>query len=764
MRDSVLPAPATPWRLTKLAPVLVAAMAGITVAEMWPELRAWLWCAGLTLAVGWFGIDSRRPALLMVVVLSFGLAHALARDGRQAFPLHGRLQAGQRVEVAATGVVTRAPDVRDGVTRFELCLESLRTVNTTDALRARVNVRWRLSAGATGHELGAGDRISVSGWLSAPPRARNPGEFDVARWFERRGLVGELQADWLRIDEAAAVLPVRRAAHRVRGVLAAAITTGLADCPTEAAVIRALVLGLRDDMPDQVDEAFQRSGTLHIFSVSGLHVGLVAVILWRVLTVLRVARRPAAWASIPLVLFYALVTGWQPAAVRSALMAVVVLAGIGLNRPPSFFNSLCLAGLLILAGDTQQLFMAGAQLSFVVIAGLAAAGPPLAQRMQAWVRPDPFLPTLLWPWWWRWGRPAWEWLAQMLAVSLAALSASTPLTLWHFQLATPVSLLANLIHVPLAGAILATAGLSAAAGACQPVAAVFTHANFAFARVCIVTAEWFGTMPAAAVRWNPRNAGDTGVACRITVFDVGDGGATLIRTPQGRAWLIDTGRPGAFRSVVAPGLAWYGIGRLDGLILSHGDHDHVGGAVEAWAWASPTIVGHSPQPPRSPALQAALALAYPAVRTLAAGDVIALDGATTLSVLWPPRHASLPLADDACLVLRLDCAGRSVVFSNDAGFLAERGISQARQDLSADVWVRGHHASDLSGQEDFVTRLSPALVVNAGRPKPAGSQPNDAWRRMVEATGAAVCNQAETGAVDITLHADGRLAWSTFLE
>ena len=751
-----------PRRLPKLAPVAAAAVAGISVAEHLTVAGPWVWCAAQAVAVAWFGVDARRPALVSVVAAGFGLGHALERSARQVFPLGSRLEARQRVEVTAVGVVDDEVVARDGGLRFPLRLEELRTADRSWDLRQRVLVRWRPATGGAGPSCG--DRVTVNGWLAAAEGPRNPGEFDTATWLRRQGMAGELRVASLSEVDPAAALPARRVALRVRDRLAEAITMDLADCPREAAVIKAMVLGARDDMADGVEEAFRHAGTLHVFSVSGLHVGLVAVILWRVLNLVRLTRRQAAWASIPLVLFYALVTGWQPAAVRSAFMAVVVLLGIGLNRPPAFFNSLCLAALLILAADSHQLFMAGAQLSFVVIGVIAAAGPPVARGLAGWFQPDPFLPRALWSRAWRWGRAAWLWLTQMLAVSLVAALGSAPLTLWHFQLVTPISLVANLVHVPLAGLILATAALSAAAGVVGPgCGAVFTHANLVFARACLLSAGWFSEVPGGSVLWNPRDPTAGVAACRLTVFDAGDGGATLIRTPRGRAWLIDTGRPGAFRGIVAPGLAWHAARRLDGLILSHGDHDHVGAASEVMALLEPAVLGHPPHPSRSPALRAALDRAGGLGRPLAAGATLDLDEATRLTVLWPPAHASVPLADDGCLVLRLDCAGRSILLANDAGFLAERAIGLAHPELRVDVWVRGRHASDLSGIEDFAARLRPSLVVCAGRREPASARLPAAWSSMVEAGGARVFDQADTGAVEIIIHPDGTLRSRPFL-
>ncbi|MFN0128467.1 MAG: ComEC/Rec2 family competence protein [Verrucomicrobiales bacterium] len=759
--SSVVPGP---HRQPKLGLVALVAMVGVVFSDRWTWMEPSAWCLAVAVAVAWFGRRDTLWALLWVVVAVFGMAHSLDRAARAAFPFADRLAEGEKVEVMVVGVVTDAPVASGGDIRFPLKMESVRTVDGGWRVRATSLAHSSGLRGAASTWPGCGDRIQVWGWLEAPRPARNPGQFDAASWFEREGMAVGLRATRYRVADRAAAMPMKRWAMRVRGVLAAAITRDLGGFPEEASVIRALVLGGREGMSEEADEAFIRSGTLHIFSVSGLHVGFVALIIWRVLNLLRFRRRPAAWVSIPLVFFYALVTGWQSAAVRSAVMAAVMLLGIGLDRRPAFFNSLCLAALLLLAVDTQQLFRPGTQLSFVVIGAIAAGGHSVARWLLKWGEPDPFLPRLLWSRSQRWGRMAWGWLAQMLAVSLVAGLGSTPLTLWYFHLATPVSLIANLLHVPLAALILSTAALGAA---CHPwwlaAGSVFAHANAAFARVCLMTAGWFAAQPGGSVAWNPRLLTEPADACRITIFDAGDGGAVLIRTPHGKSWLLDTGDVVTFERVVRPGLAYFGIDRLDGLILSHGDHDHVGGAVAALERFGPRVVGHAPHPTKSPGWRDALARGIGQARPLRSGDRLGLDESTSLTVLWPPDDSVGTVADDGCLVLVLECAGRSVLISNDAGFLAERSLGRQERPWETDIWIRGRHASDLFGLPEFIDRLQPALVVCSGREKATAASVPEEWRARVEAGGAQVIAQSESGAVDLVIKSDGTWSHREFL-
>jgi ComEC/Rec2-related protein len=153
--------------------------------------------------------------------------------------------------------------------------------------------------------------------------------------------------------------------------------------PTVADLLVAMVLGDVSSLPEDVQEEFRGTGTFHLFSVSGLHVGMIGVLLWYVFKVLRVPRRHAAGWIIPLLFFYVLMTGLKAASVRSALMASIVLLGMMTNRRPVLINNLCAAGFLILLVDTNELFNPGFQLSFCVVAAIMLFAGPLTSLLAA---------------------------------------------------------------------------------------------------------------------------------------------------------------------------------------------------------------------------------------------------------------------------------------------------------------------------------------------------------------------------------------------
>jgi len=282
----------------------------------------------------------------------------------------------------------------------------------------------------------------------------------------------------------------------------------------------AMTLGWRTALSGEVAEPFMRSGTMHVFAISGLHIALIAGLLVAVLRVLRLPRVLCGLIVLPLIWSYTGVTGWQASAIRSTIMMSVIIGGWALRRPSDLVNSLGAAAFIILAWDPQQLFQAGFQLSFFVVLGLAlfvsifdSLHVPLlkpdpnkpagllqraVQRLPALsvIFPDPLVPSELRPMHQRFLGPPLRWLLGAFTTSLAAWIGSIPLVAYYFHLLTPASLLANLVVVPLSSAALACNVASLAIGAWLPVVAeLFNHSAWFFMVLMVWASEWAARMP-----------------------------------------------------------------------------------------------------------------------------------------------------------------------------------------------------------------------------------------------------------------------------
>ena len=144
----------------------------------------------------------------------------------------------------------------------------------------------------------------------------------------------------------------------------------------ELRLLWAMTLGWKTALTDEVSEPFMRSGTMHIFAISGLHIALIAGILVAVLRAAQLPRGACGALIVPVIWFYTAATGWQSSAIRSTIMMTVIIAGWSLRRPSNLLNSLAASGFIILVWEPSQLFQASFQLSFFVVLSIALLLPP----------------------------------------------------------------------------------------------------------------------------------------------------------------------------------------------------------------------------------------------------------------------------------------------------------------------------------------------------------------------------------------------------
>src|ERR1700756_3266868 len=555
---------------------LIAAV-GIIVAELVPLAPTGLISAAIilgiciVLALCWPNLT----ATYLIVAAGFFLLHKFATTNTEGQQLVDKLGERPRVVTAVGWVITEPKIAPSGFASFLLKLKSIEFEGRTQSTHAVWQVRWK-GAPEFGNEL----QLFGNAEPIAPPR--NPGEFDMraflARYDVRRMLFVRYPEDGALIRHGGGN-PVLRAAQRSRAWMQSALCRGLGNAPEVQTFLSGIVLGLRHQAPEDIEEPFQQTGTLHLFAVAGLHVGIVATLLWMMATIARLSRKTAAAIIIPLLFFYAAVTGLHVSSLRAATMASIVVGGFFFERKVSLANSLAAAAFFILGWNTNELFSTGFQLSFAVVAAIVLFADPFFKILQRRGATDPFLPQSLLRGPRRWLHSRYEWLCGGASISLAAWIGSLPLILWYFHLVTPISLLANLVVVPIAFLVLAVALLSLITTPLLPwVAVVFNNANWTLATLVIGIVQLFTRVPGGHFYVNPFEWTER-FSAKITVLDLGAGAAVHLRT-NGSDWLFDCGSERTYDRVVREYLHWSGVNRLSGLVLTHGDSQHIGGVTQ----------------------------------------------------------------------------------------------------------------------------------------------------------------------------------------
>lgn len=656
--------------------------------------------------------------------------------------------------LSAVGLVVSEPRISArGFSSFLLQLDWIDHDGRTIPTNATILARWR-------GQTEFGNQLRLFGVMEriAPPR--NPGEFDMRSYLARQDVYHGLLVRYAengRILDHSGGNPIWRASQFSRKWMQSALSRGLEDSPEIQGLISGMVLGARDETPDEIEEQFQQTGTLHLFAVSGLNVAIVAQLLWIIAVAARIPRRWAIALIIPALFFYAAITGLNTSSIRAALMGAILLGGFFVERKVLLINSVAAAAFLVLCWDTNQIFSTGFQLSFAVVLAIILLADRLYRFFVRWWEPDPFLPRSLLGHVPRLSERTWHAVARGLSVSLAAWVGSAPLILSYFHLVTPVSLLANLVVVPLAFFVLAVGLVSLLlAPFASALTVTFNNANWSLAWLILGAVQLFARIPASHM-YLERPRWPDGAHTEITVLDLNEGAAVHVRT-AGIDWLWDAGAERDFKRVLRSYLRSRGVNRLDGLVFTHGDAAHIGGGNAVLQAFRPRLLVDSPLPDRSNVhrkliLQSA-ERSVPRKRVVA-GDEFSLSNRVAARILFPPPDFRGKIADDQALVVQLILPGNTrVLLMSDSGEATERALLDQRADLRSDLLIKGQHHSGGSGSPDFLDAVQPQAIIATAREPAENQRIKEDWAEMVKQRGFTLLRQDKTGAVSVRFFAD----------
>ncbi len=786
-------------------PLLIVALlflAGVFFAEFAPWTCPPFLLAGTGLAVGVLSLFAGRyrPGLLAALLVLAGAANLTLRT-RVVAPDDLRHLLGADAQlISVRGTLPETPYHRVYQHEADITWRTLAEIQVHSMRRHGDDwapASGRIVASTPGvlpeHFFG-GCVVEVEGVLAQPQPPTVPGQFDYRTYLERRDIHFQLRVtstnDWKLAREFAQ--PARPPlSDRFSRWAMDTLGRGLPE-DESLRLLWTMTLGWKTGLTGEVSEPFMRSGTMHVFAISGLHIALIAGLFVLVLRAVKVSSSVCGALVIPLIWCYTGVTGWQASAIRSTIMMSVIIAGWALRRPSDLLNSLASAAFLILIWDPQQLFQAGFQLSFCVVLSLALFTPVLDRIRQRLLAEDPLLPARLRPRWQRLPRRGAGWLLAGLVTSLAAWLGSIPLIASYFNLFTPASLLANLLVVPLSGVALASNVASLAVGGLlPPVAEWFNQTAWLAMWLMIRLSQWAAQLPggcfhvatpgilgfafyyavllAVMAGWllNPRIRvwTATGLALlflawlgpklasppstRLTVLPLG--GAAICFDAPGKKddLLIDCGNRNSAEFVLKPFLRSQGLNRFAGLVLTHGDINHVGGGgfiLDQFRFRE-TISG--PIEFRSAnyrELLKRLQSTHQPARALERGAALG-----PWRVLHPEKTDRFPQADDSALVLQAEIDGTRLLLLSDLGKPGQSTLLSRYPDLRADIVVSGIPVQGEPLAEGLLDALRPQVILVADSLYPAAARASHRSRERLEARGLPVFYTSERGALTVIL-------------
>lgn len=266
-----------------------------------------------------------------------------------------------------------------------------------------------------------------------------------------------------------------RGAARLNELLSAGVASKRAEM---AAVYRAMMLGQKHELSDEQSAEFMHSGTMHLFAINGLHIGVVALSLHALLAALRCPRPAAAIITLAVLWLDVDTTGASPSAVRAFILIACYEAAFVLRRPGNGIAALSAAALIVLLTDPMALFSASFQMSYGVVLAILCLGLPLAERLGERFAPFPDLPEVTWTWWQRGVAGAVRWFWPIFGIGLSAALVSAVTGPQFFHVFAPGGLVANLVLVSLAMLVIVAGFASVATGLAGAAAlsVLFNHA------------------------------------------------------------------------------------------------------------------------------------------------------------------------------------------------------------------------------------------------------------------------------------------------
>ena len=613
-----------------------------------------------------------------------------------------------------------------------------------------------------------GDEVRMKGRLAIPKGVRNPGGFDKRAYLDRIGIHTLFYGDKesaVEILGRGAGNPLKAAALRVKGFLSESISEEFE--PRDAAFLKALFLGERSGLDDDFKDPFIKTGTMHILAVSGFNIGFLLATLLFFLKPFQISVNRKRIAMIFTIWLYCFLVGWQAPLVRASFMVTVFIAGQLWGRKTHILNSLGVAALAILLFNPKQLFDVGFQLSFLAVFGIAGfvplfVSPPQLLPNEKLTFTEKFL----------------FYAKELFWVSFVCLFVTLPVTVQNFYIVVPLSLLANMIVVPLSFAVF-FAGVCffltfAWIGKILPLIpclikmamGLFVHAlgliehipgaYFICGRLesgllvaliagilyflidkkikspivrAIVLFLFAGNIFLAQSVF--RNFHD---GLKMTVLDVGQGDAVYFEFPHGGNLLVDAGKGGdgdRGRWVIAPFLKSQGVGRLDAIVISHPQADHIGGFATVFDEFQVNHVisaGSEYASKTFERLKQKIAKERSENLIVVRGAEIEGFPQIQIKVLNPPPAAKPDKnINNDCAVLEIIYGRTRFLLTGDIEKKAMETLLQDGADISADVLKVPHHGAKMGRiGESFVKRVHPKISVisvgernSFGHPSPA---------------------------------------------
>ncbi len=818
---------------TRYQPLVFVALAMATgvVADRLLPLSIPFWTIALVISAGLWSYSFRRrnsffsllTSLLAIACLGAGWHNVnwhripvndIYRYGelvaRPVF-LHGTIETNPNwvVQGDPKDVLGNASETR---TRFTYSANAIRNGGELVPVSGRIEV----FVNGELHGFVAGDRVSIAGNFSRINSPGNPGSFDFRNHFRGQGI-----DCWMSVTnvEAITLLNESKSTFYSTGGRLKANLNGLIwqyVSPQQAGLASAMLLGNRDQLDFEGHEQFMVTGTVHLLSISGLHVAILAGMFLALGRTGLVPRGIGLLATAAFVVGYAWLVEFRPPVVRAGILICLYCYCKWVGRESFSFNSLAFAALIVMVQNPSELFSSGTQLSFLAVGSLI-----FGRQWMVWPTSDDPIDVLIArsrPWYIKFAASFGRSIFTSLMVSTVIWAFAFPLVAARFHLASPIGLIVNpLVLLPVTVALVSGFMVLIFGGWLPPVAILagkICDLSLGFLTSIIEMGEsvpwgyvWtFGPTPGAllifytvliglfalrpdgiplkpaaalflvwlvAACWIPslidqyQDRHRTTLIC--TMVDVGHGNCVLLELPGGKNILYDCGSIGSLRNAArnASGVFWNRrIKRLDAVIISHADSDHFNGLPEiSRKFAIDRIIVSNKMLARQNRTDVAWLLrAFDenaiVSESVSAGDELVFHNDVTMQVIGPADNMETKSDNEESIVLVIQFAGRRILLTADIEGTPLDALFESVNPSAFDLAMVPHHGSVNSRPDEFLEWARPGLAVVSCR-----RSVNEGVGKNLPADKAAatqVLHTGRDGAVRFTIDVDGSTTVESF--
>ncbi len=679
-------------------------------------------------------------SLFLLLIISFGIFRSAVHSAQDSPLIIKLIQISDWDPISITGSVVSISTTSSGKERWDISVSE----TEISQLKSGFNFKARILADEAAEKATLGDKVSFSGTIIPISEKRNPLDFDYKAYLHSQGIYAQFKLDSLHHVQPN-TNPAEWVWWRERAL---ELVDKNFDAQTSP-IAKALLVGYKQELDSESKTAFARAGLSHIMAVSGLHVGFIIAPFWIIIPYFWTKKhgRKVGLLLLILILFsYAGITGFSPSVMRASVMAGFLTYGKLFHKINNSINLTAAAALVLLIINPSQLFDIGFQLSFSAVLIILLILPVIQNLLPYWMRVRWYSKPLM-----------------VVIVSLVVQFGLYPLQVYYFGEISLVSPIANALFVPFLGVVVPLSLVSLFITAVIPAAGfILNYPSYIFLGwmndFVNIAAQWDWAWTTAslnnnlvfilwlflilgiavwhisALRWR-LTAAFLATAClilslntidilkpatlRITFFDVGQGDAALLHTPNDKYILIDAGvwSPGynSGKSVLLPHLKSVGIKKLDAIILSHPHADHIGGIIDLMKSIPINAIYNSGYQYDSNLYQSYLKLAEEKsipVKPLVSGDTLALDPSMLFLVLGPDGNIYNSDPNEHSVVLNVIYGDSEFLFTGDAGEDQEERLVHAYEHLlDTDLLKVGHHGSQTSSGTSFLQTVTPEIAV-----------------------------------------------------